>query len=587
MPAAVKSKGTLTVAMDATYAPDEFIAPDGSTIVGMDADLATAITQVLGLKVKLVNATFDTIIPGIQSGKYDMGASSFTDTIARQKVVDFVDYFTAGEGYYVKSGSPLAFNGLASLCGHSVAVESGTTEESDAKAQAKKCTSGKVTVLSFGNQSQANLAVSSGRADVGFADSQVAGYIVATSNGVFQNSGTAFEVAPYGLALPKGNGMAAPVQAAVNYLIANGVYSTDPDQVGRPVRRRDLLGHQRRHQLGARHSNEADGPPDDGLHRLRQPSARGRARHHQDRPVRHPGRWVASAVILVLVAMLVNTLFFSNVVRGGVREGRFQWPIVWKYLFVTPVLKGIVVTLELTVIAMVVGVLLGVLLAVMRLSPSRLLSGSAWIYIWFFRGTPVLVQLTFWYVGITYLYPKLTFGIPFGPAFFTVNANSLVTSFIAAALGLSLNEGAYMAEIVTGRDHLGGRRPDRGRPVAGHDQGADTAPDRAPPGHARHHPSHRQRDHLHAEDHLVGHRDRRVRPVRRHAEHLQRQLRDRAAPVGGQPVVPVLHLGADHRAVLRGALLRPGLQPHPAADATAATAPGPLPSPAPTATGPG
>jgi polar amino acid transport system substrate-binding protein len=224
VPASVKSKGTLAVAMDATYAPDEFIAPDGSTIVGMDADLATAITQVLGLKAKLVNATFDTIIPGIQSGKYDMGASSFTDTIARQKVVDFVDYFTAGEGYYVKSGSPLTFNGLASLCGHSVAVESGTTEESDAKAQAKKCTSGKVTVLSFGNQSQANLAVSRGRADVGFADSQVAGYIVATSNGVFQNSGTSFEVAPYGLALPKGNGMAAPVQAAVNYLIGNGVY---------------------------------------------------------------------------------------------------------------------------------------------------------------------------------------------------------------------------------------------------------------------------------------------------------------------------------------------------------------------------
>jgi polar amino acid transport system substrate-binding protein len=224
VPAAVKSKGTLNVAMDATYAPDEFIAPDGSTVVGMDADLATAITQVLGLKAKLTNATFDTIIPGIQSGKYDMGASSFTDTIARQKVVDFVDYFTAGEGYYVKSGSPLAFNGLTSLCGHSVAVESGTTEQTDAQTQSKKCTGSKVTVLSFGNQSEANLAVSSGRADVGFADSQVAGYIVASSNGVFQNSGTAFEVAPYGLALPKGNGMAAPVQAAVNYLIGNGVY---------------------------------------------------------------------------------------------------------------------------------------------------------------------------------------------------------------------------------------------------------------------------------------------------------------------------------------------------------------------------
>ncbi len=225
VPAAIKSKGSITIAMDATYPPDEFVGTNGSTIVGMDADLATAIAQVLGLKPNLTNVTFDDIIPGIQSGKYGMGASSFTDTIARQKVVDFVDYFTAGEGFYVKSGSSLAFNGLTSLCGHSVAVESGTTEETDAKAQAKKCTSGKVTVLSFGNQSQANLAVSSGRADVGFADSQVAGYIVATSNGVFQNSGTAFEVAPYGLALPKGNGMAAPVQAAVNYLIGNGVYT--------------------------------------------------------------------------------------------------------------------------------------------------------------------------------------------------------------------------------------------------------------------------------------------------------------------------------------------------------------------------
>ena len=165
-------------------------------------------------------------------------------------------------------------------------------------------------------------------------------------------------------------------------------------------------------------------------------------------PVRHPGRWVASIVILVLVAMLVNTLLFSHVTRGGVREGRFQWGVVWKYLFVTPVLKGTVVTLELTAIAMVIGIGLGVVLAVMRLSPNRLLSGSAWIYIWFFRGTPVLVQLTFWYVGITYLYPKLTLGVPFGPSFYTVNANTLITSFIAAALGLSLNEGAYMAEIV-------------------------------------------------------------------------------------------------------------------------------------------
>jgi len=157
---------------------------------------------------------------------------------------------------------------------------------------------------------------------------------------------------------------------------------------------------------------------------------------------------VASLVIVVLGAMLINTLVFSHVDRGGVREGRFQWGVVGKYLFAAPVLRGIVITLELTAIAMVAGIVLGIVLAVMRLSPSRLLSGSAWIYIWFFRGTPVLVQIIFWYEGISYLYPHLSFGIPFGASFATVNANVLVTSFVAGALGLSFNEGAYMAEIV-------------------------------------------------------------------------------------------------------------------------------------------
>jgi polar amino acid transport system permease protein len=165
-------------------------------------------------------------------------------------------------------------------------------------------------------------------------------------------------------------------------------------------------------------------------------------------PVRHPWRWVASAVILVLLAMLVNTLVFSHVVRGGVREGRFQWGVVGHYLLAAPVLRGIVVTLELTVIAMAAGVTIGIVLAVMRLSPSRLLSSAAWVYIWFFRGTPVLVQLLFWYDGIAYLYQHLDLGVPFGTALLTFNSNTLVTAFIAGALGLSFNEGAYMAEVV-------------------------------------------------------------------------------------------------------------------------------------------
>jgi len=165
-------------------------------------------------------------------------------------------------------------------------------------------------------------------------------------------------------------------------------------------------------------------------------------------PVRHPWRWVTGAVILVVLAMLVNTLLFSHVVRGGTREGRFQWGVVGHYLFATPILRGVVVTLELTVIAMSAGIIIGVVLAVMRLSPSPLLSGAAWVYIWFFRGTPVLVQLFFWYVGIAYLYQHLDLGVPFGTALVTFNSNTLITDFVAGALGLSFNEGAYMAEIV-------------------------------------------------------------------------------------------------------------------------------------------
>ena len=222
VPAAVKSKGTITVAMDASYPPDEFIGTDGKTIQGMDVDFGKALAAELGLKANFVNVTFNDIIPRLQSGQYDMGLSSFTDNKTREKTVDFVTYFQAGEGFYVKAGSSKKFDGLDSLCGAKVAVENGTTELDDANAQAKKC---KLTVLSFADQNGANLAVSSGRADVGFVDSQVAGYIVQQSNGQFEVTGTAFAVAPYGIALPKGNGMAPAVLAAVKAMMADGTYA--------------------------------------------------------------------------------------------------------------------------------------------------------------------------------------------------------------------------------------------------------------------------------------------------------------------------------------------------------------------------
>ncbi len=227
VPATYKQKGTLTVAADATYAPNEFIAGDGKTVVGMDADLANAVASAMGLKARIVNATFDSIIPGIQANKFDLGMSSFTDTKARQKVVDFVTYFSAGTSFYVKAQGGPAINSLADLCGHTVAVERGTTQAVDATAQSAKCRkAGKpsVTVSVYPDQNGANLALSSGRAQVGMADSPVAAYIVKQSKGQFKLSGKPYATAPYGIAIPKNSGLAKPVLAAVKALMANGTY---------------------------------------------------------------------------------------------------------------------------------------------------------------------------------------------------------------------------------------------------------------------------------------------------------------------------------------------------------------------------
>jgi polar amino acid transport system permease protein len=147
---------------------------------------------------------------------------------------------------------------------------------------------------------------------------------------------------------------------------------------------------------------------------------------------------VVGAIVLVVVVA---------VVRSIATNPNFQWGVVGEYLFDGRILHGLRVTIELTFIAMGIGVLLGVLLAIMRLSPNWLVSSASSFYIWFFRGTPVLVQLLFWY-NIAALYPKIALGVPFGPSFIHADANTLITPFAAAILGLGLNEGAYMAEIV-------------------------------------------------------------------------------------------------------------------------------------------
>jgi polar amino acid transport system permease protein len=155
-------------------------------------------------------------------------------------------------------------------------------------------------------------------------------------------------------------------------------------------------------------------------------------------PVRHPGRWIATAIVVFLAVALGNSLASNS---------RFEWGIVGHYFISPRILDGLVVTLELTAASMAIGIALGVLLAVMRLSPNPLVSGTSWVYIWLFRGTPVLVQILLWY-NIAALYPRFSLGIPFGPTFAHFNASSVITPFVAGMLALGLNEGAYMAEIV-------------------------------------------------------------------------------------------------------------------------------------------
>ena len=155
-------------------------------------------------------------------------------------------------------------------------------------------------------------------------------------------------------------------------------------------------------------------------------------------PLRHPGRWAAAAVLLVLAAMLAHNMLTNP---------RWQWGVIRSNLFSPPIVSGAENTIKITIFAMAIGVILGILLAVMRLSPNQVLSSAAWLFIWFFRGTPVYLQLTFWY-AISSLFPTFSLGVPFGPEFVHLSANTIITPLVAGLLGLGLNEGAYYAEIV-------------------------------------------------------------------------------------------------------------------------------------------
>lgn len=153
---------------------------------------------------------------------------------------------------------------------------------------------------------------------------------------------------------------------------------------------------------------------------------------------RHPGRWAAAVVSVVLLALMVHSVASNP---------NYQWSVVWKYLTVDTVLSGLLWTLGLTVLSMAIGIVLGIVAALMRQSPNPVVSSFAASYIWIFRGTPLLVQLIFWY-NLAALYPQIQIGLPFMTPWLSIPANTVVTPIVAALLGLGLNEGAYMAEIV-------------------------------------------------------------------------------------------------------------------------------------------
>ena len=155
-------------------------------------------------------------------------------------------------------------------------------------------------------------------------------------------------------------------------------------------------------------------------------------------PLRHPWRWVGAGVILVLVGLFLY---------GAATNPAYGWATYGKYLFNDRILLGVWNTLQLTIYAMVLGVVLGIALSVMRLSPNPVFQAVSWAFLWIFRGTPVYVQLVFWGLLPT-IYQKVQLGIPFGPSFFHLNLQSLAIPFLLAVIGLGLNEGAYMAEII-------------------------------------------------------------------------------------------------------------------------------------------
>ncbi|MCE4263856.1 ABC transporter substrate-binding protein [Rhodococcus sp. ACPA4] len=224
LPPKVAETGKLQIGVNIPYAPNEFKDADGN-IVGFDVDLMKAVAAVLGVEAVFNQADFDKIIPAIQSGSYDMGMSSFTDSKEREKTVDFVTYYSAGIQWAQRPDNPVDPN---NACGLRVAVQTTTTEDIDeVPAKSEACVAaGKPPIekVKYDSQDDAANALILGRVDALSADSPVTGYAIKRSKGRMEAAGEPFDSAPYGWPIVKGSELGPALQQAMQYLIDNGVY---------------------------------------------------------------------------------------------------------------------------------------------------------------------------------------------------------------------------------------------------------------------------------------------------------------------------------------------------------------------------
>jgi polar amino acid transport system substrate-binding protein len=229
LPAKIKTAGKIVVGVDATYPPNEFLQ-GGKTVAGMDVDIFNAVAAKFGVTVDWQPSAFDSIITGVQGGKYDMGISSFTINDKRKQQVNMVSYFNAGTQWATAAGNPKGVD-PNNACGKNIAVQKGTTQlEDDLPVKQKACTDAgkpKINLLVREKQDQATADVATGKADAMLADSPVVLYAAKQSQGKVVALGDIYDAAPYGYVVPKAEtAFAQAIAKALTALNTEGGYKT-------------------------------------------------------------------------------------------------------------------------------------------------------------------------------------------------------------------------------------------------------------------------------------------------------------------------------------------------------------------------